>query len=133
MIAKDGEILGDNSNHTLVFLPSDRYIDEYTGKPVYNKVVYEYTTESCEKYRITYNRKGDINKTRFVDVLPEPLGFVARMIGFDGGYLRFEGSATVEKMLNGSTVESVSAPAVWELMYFGKACADEKYKNRKQL
>ena len=131
MIARDGEIIGDNSNHTLRFLPEDRYIDEHTGKPVYNKVVYEYTTESGEEYRIIYERSGDINKTRFVDVLPKPLGLLARLIGFDGGYLRFEGVATVERLEGTEVVERVSDPAVWELMYFGKACADEKYKAKK--
>ncbi|MBR4063124.1 MAG: hydroxyneurosporene dehydrogenase [Clostridia bacterium] len=128
MIAKDGEILGDNSNHTLKFLPEDRYIDEHTGKPVYSKVIYEYTTESGDEYRITYDRSGDINKTRFVDVLPKPLVLLAKLIGFDGGYLRFEGTATIEKLECGKIVEKVSDPAVWELMYFGKSCADEKYR-----
>ena len=127
MIAKGGEILGDNSNHTLKFKPEDRYIDADTGKPVYNKVIYEYTTEAGEEYRIIYARHGDINKTCFVDVLPRPLGFLARLIGFDGGYLRFEGTATIERIENGAVVERVSDPAVWELMYFGKSCADEKY------
>ena len=74
----------------------------------------------------TYERKDDINKTCFVDVLPKPLVFLAKMIGFDGGYLRFEGTATVEKLENDEVVEKVSDPAVWELMYFGKSCADEK-------
>lgn len=131
MIAKNGEILGDNSNHTLKFMPEDRYVDEHTGKPVYNKVIYEYTTVTGDKYRITYDRKSDINKTRFVDVLPKPLGLLARLIGFDGGYLRFEGTATVEKLDgdNNAPIERVSAPAVWELMYFGKSCADEKYRD----
>ena len=128
MIARDGEIIGDNSNHTLRFIPEDRYIDEYTGKPVYGKVIYEYTTEQNEEYRITYARSGDINKTRFVDVLPKPLGLLAKLIGFDGGYLRFEGTATVERIANGEVAERVSDPAVWELMYFGKSCADERYK-----
>ncbi len=128
MLAKGGEILGDNSNHTLRFKLEDRYIDAHTGKPVYNKVVYEYTTEAGEEYRILYHRHGDINKTRFVDVLPKPLGFMAKLIGFDGGYLRFEGTATIEKLKDGEVVESVSDPAVWELMYFGKSCADEEYK-----
>ena len=130
MIAKNGEILGDNSNHTLKFVPEDRYIDEYTGKPVYNKVIYEYTTESNDIYRITYERSGDINKTCFVDVLPKAIGLIARIIGFDGGYIRFEGTATVEKIINSDTIEKISAPAVWELMYFGKSCADEKYKSK---
>jgi len=132
MIAKDGEIIGDNSNHTLRFIPEDRYIDEYTGKPVYNRVIYEYTTEKGELYRIIYERQGDINKTRFVDVLPRPLDFLARLLGFDGGYLRFEGTATVERLENGEVVERVSDPAVWELMYFGKSFADEKYKEKEK-
>ena len=132
MIAKGGEIIGDNSNHTLRFIPSERYVDEYTGLPVYNKVTYEYTTESGEEYRITYDRRGDINKTRFVDVLPRPLGMLAKLIGFDGGYLRFEGVATVERLSLGEVVESVSDGAVWELMYFGHAAADEKYRDTKK-
>ena len=130
MIAKNGEIIGDNSNHTLKFLPKDRYIDEHTGKPVYNKVIYEYTIEKGEEYRIIYDRKGDINKTNFVDVLPKPLSVLAKLIGFDGGYLRFFGTATVEKLQDGKIIESVSDPAVWELMYFGKSCKDEQFKNK---
>ena len=134
MIAKGGEIIGDNSNHTLKFKPEDRYIDEHTGKPVYNKVVYEYTAESGEEYRITYKRRGDINKTRFVDVLPKPIGVLVRLIGFDGGYLRFEGEASIERIENGTVVEKATEPsAVWELMYFGKSSADEKYKEKNKI
>ena len=71
-----------------------------------------------------------VNKTCFVDVLPKPLGLLASLIGFDGGYLRFEGEATVERFDKGEVVEKVSAPAVWELMYFGKSFADEKYREK---
>jgi len=129
MIARDGEILGDNSNHTLVFKPEGRYTDGHTGKPVYSKVIYEYTAESGDVYRITYDRHGDINKTRFTDALPKPLGILAGLAGFDGGYLRFEGTASIEKIVDGAVVERASDPAVWELMYFGHACADEKYRD----
>ena len=129
MLAKNGEILGDNSNHTLKFLPTDEYIDDHTGKPVYGKVIYEYTTESGEDYRITYARKGDISRQKFVDLLPAPLKAAAKIIGFDGAYLRFEGEASVEKLENGRVVERASEPsAVWELMYFGKSGADKAVK-----
>ena len=128
MLAKGGRIIGDNSNHTLKFKPEGRYIDEHTGKPVYSKVIYEYTTEEGEEYRIIYDRHGDINKTCFVDVLPKPLSLLAKLVGFDGGYLRFEGEATVERLEKGEVVEKVSDPAVWELMYFGKSGADEQYR-----
>lgn len=49
-------------------------MDAYTGKPVYNKMIYEYTAK------------------------------------------------------NGEVVERASDPGVWELMYFGHACVDEKYR-----
>ena len=52
MLAKNDKILGDNSNHTLKFLPEDEYIDEKTKKPLYNSVIYEYTTIDNEIYRI---------------------------------------------------------------------------------
>lgn len=127
MLAKDGEILGDNANHTLKFLPSDEYIDEHTGKPVYNKVTYEYETPAGELYRITYDRRGDISKQNFIDRLLGPMRFLAKIIGFEGSYLRFEGSATIEKIEDGKVVESVTEEsAVWELMYFGKSGADKK-------
>ena len=65
-------------------------------------------------------------------MLPKPLGTLAKLIGFDGGYLRFEGTATIEKLEGGTVVETVSDPAVWELMYFGKSCADETHKAKEQ-
>lgn len=127
MLAKDGVILGDNANHTLKFLPTDEYIDAHTGKPVYNKVVYEYETPAGEYYRITYDRRSDISRQNFVDLLPGVVRFAAKMIGFEGSYLRFEGSATIEKIENKMVVESITEnSAVWELMYFGKAGADKK-------
>lgn len=132
MIAKGNKIIGDNSNHTLKFKPEGRYIDELTKKPVYSKVNYEYITENGEQYNISYNRHSDINRTCFVDVLPKPLGSIAKLFGFDGGYLRFEGEASIEKLVDGKVVETVSDPAVWELMYFGHACADEKFKEKHQ-
>ncbi len=128
MLAKGDEILGDNSNHTLKFLSTDEYIDDFTGKPVYGKVIYEYTTESSELYRITYDRKGDISRQNFIDLLRGIVKLGAKVIGFDGSYLRFEGTATIEKIKNGAVVESISDPAVWELMYFGKSGADKTVK-----
>ena len=127
LLAKGGKILGDNRNHTLKFLPQDEYIDDFTGKPVYGKVIYEYTTEKGEEYRIIYDRKGDISRQNFIDLLPGAVQVVARIIGFEGSYLRFEGTATVERIENGQVVERASEPsAVWELMYFGKAGADKQ-------
>lgn len=132
MLAKNDTILGDNSNHTLKFLSKDEYIDDHTLKPVFNKVIYEYETPSNELYRITYDRKGDISRQRFIDLLPGFVKLCAKLIGFSGSYLRFEGVAMIEKIENGKVIEtSIEENAVWELMYFGKSSADSKYKIKK--
>jgi hypothetical protein len=128
MLAKGDKILGDNSNHTLKFIPDGEYIDEHTKFPVFGKVKYEYTTEDGEVYRISYERSSDITKQRFSDLLPRPLNSIARIAGLTGGYIRFEGTATIEKMDGDNVVEAVSDPAVWELMYFGKSGADKKFR-----
>ena len=125
MLAKGDTILGDNSNHTLKFLPEEEYIEEHTGKPVYGKVIYEYTTEAGELYRITYDKKDYISKQNFVDLLPGVVRVLAKMIGFSGSYLRFTGDASIEKIENGEVVERVTENAIWELMYFGKSGADK--------
>ena len=131
MLAKNDKILGDNSNHTLKFLPEDEYIDEVTKKPVYNKVIYEYTTTDNELYRITYERKKDISKHNFVDLLPPFIKGLAKIVGFSGSYLRFEGEAIVEKIEDDKVIErACETSAVWELMYFGKASKDKQYKNK---
>jgi len=106
-------------------------MDAHTGKPVYNHVVYEYKTPAGEFYRITYSRRNDISRTNFVDTLPKVARLAAKLIGFEGSYLRFEGSATIERLENGVVVESVTEEsAVWELMYFGKSCADQKFREK---
>ena len=64
-------------------------------------------------------------------MLPGIVRLAAKLIGFEGSYLRFEGSATIERIENGTTVESVTEEsAVWELMYFGKSGADKNRTNR---
>ena len=126
MLAKGDKILGDNSNHTLKFMPDDGYTDEHTELPTHGTIGYEYTTEDGDVYRITYRRSGDIARQRFSDLLPPVIRNVARVCGFKSGYIRFEGTATIERLEGGEVIESVTDPAVWEMMYFGKPGADKE-------
>lgn len=43
-----------------------------------------------------------------------------KLMGLDASYNRIEGLATLERFEDDRLVEIVSAPAIWELMYFGK-------------
>lgn len=128
LLAKGSEIIGDNSNQTLKFLPSDEYTDEYTGKPVYGRVAYEYTAEDGQQYRISYKHRNDITRQNYIDRLSGMAKLSAKLNGYSASYLMFDGIATIDRLENGQVVESVSAPAVWELMYPGKAGADKHHK-----
>lgn len=120
MLAKGDEIIGDNSNHTLKFKTEDEYLDKNTGKLIYNRVIYEYETDQGELYRVTYNREKDIAREFFYESIKKPLRVIAKAIGFNGSYQRFQGSVTIEKIIAGDVVEKVQDnSAVWELMCFG--------------
>jgi hypothetical protein len=45
-------------------------------------------------------------------------------LGFDGAYMRFTGQVTVEHLSAVGGARSVTAPGLWELMYFGKTPSD---------
>ena len=103
------------------FTASDVAIDPYTGKPVAGTLVYDYH-DGDTAYRVTFHREADLTRTRFVDTLPWGKALLARIAGFDGAYLRFGGTITLERFETGSLEESVSQRSgVWELMYFGHA------------
>jgi hypothetical protein len=47
-------------------------------------------------------------------------GILAKLVGFDGAYMRFTGEVTVERFEGDKKMETVKEKsAVWELMYFG--------------
>ena len=48
---------------------------------------------------------------------------LAQIAGFDGAYMRFTGYVTVERIGSDPVSGTVTAPALWELMYFGKTTA----------
>jgi predicted secreted hydrolase len=120
-LAKGGKVVAEDGKAVTCRLDGI-YWDEKTGKPVANSITYEYD-DGASHYRVIYRRKRDIENTKFIDrATTEQQRAMARLIGFDGAYLRFTGTATVERLEKGTVVESVSNDdAVWELMYLGHA------------
>jgi predicted secreted hydrolase len=120
MLARDGRIVADDAAKAR-FSVQDVFIDSYTGKPVAGVVAYEYGDDE-ERYVVTFRRANDLVRTRFVDLLGGFESFVARLSGFDGAYLRFAGTVTLQRYQAGVLAESLTqASGVWELMYFGHA------------
>lgn len=56
---------------------------------------------------------------QFIDDLHGLKHLMARLIGFDGAYLRFAGNVRLDRYEGEKVVESKDGPALWELMYFG--------------
>jgi hypothetical protein len=121
MLAKDGKILADEGD-LVRFTKSDEQPDPVTGKPVANTVVYDYdaTAKGGERFRVTFRRENTIVQDRMIESLKGRKRVLAKIAGFNGAYLRFTGQVTIERLTPGADGDSVSAPALWELMYFGK-------------
>ncbi len=48
-----------------------------------------------------------------------PKRFLAQLTRFDGAYLRFTGTLSIERYHGVELIEQHSDQAIWELMYFG--------------
>ena len=93
-------------------------MDEKSGKPVANVVVYEYE-DGPERYRVSYRRSETIVNAQLIDRVSGFKHLLAKLMGFDGSYLRFTGNVQLEHFANGELIEDVSDPGIWEMMYFG--------------
>ena len=119
MLARDGKLIADDGNK-VTFEELGRYTDASTGKPVGNVTRYTYT-DGDERYVVTFTRLSDLAADKFIDHLHGPKKAAARLVGFDGAYLRFAGELRIERYTGEQLVESHVDDALWELMYFGKA------------
>ena len=114
MLAKDGAIIADDHNK-VTFAQSEVHHDEDTGKPVGDLLTYTYAGDT--NFIVSWRRKATILRAKFIDDLHGIKHFLARLIGFDGAYLRFTGELTVQKL---EVVETQKDEALWEEMYFGR-------------
>jgi hypothetical protein len=119
MLAKDGEVVADDGARTR-FETDESYVDAFTGKPVANVTRYRYEGDG-ETYVVTFTRRRDLTRGRFIDSVHGIKRLAARLVRFDGAYLRFTGELRVQRVVDGQVLEEFSNDAIWELMYFGHA------------
>ena len=119
MLARDGKIIADDD--AKVSFEADRVaIDGKTGKPVAD--ITRYTYDDADPRCVVFGaRKRSSLQAIFTDRMPLLKRIVARLISFDGAYLRFTGKVTIEKFEGSTSMERFDDRAIWELMYFGKA------------
>ena len=118
MLAKNGKIIADDASK-VSFSLEDEFVDERSGKPVANKVVYLWQ-DGNEAYKITYLRDRTIEDALLIDSIHGAMKFLAKLARFDGAYLRFTGRVTCEHFVDGNLIEKAEDAGIWELMYFGR-------------
>ncbi|MDF7637248.1 lipocalin-like domain-containing protein [Leuconostocaceae bacterium ESL0958] len=119
MIADHGQIISGDAENMAV-TGSDVVIDEHTGKSIQKKQAYQLKNGQTE-YVLTYEIKQTISGFKMIDQISGVKKWLAKMVGFDGAYLRFTGDISVAKYVDGQLVDQQSKPdGIWELMYFGK-------------
>jgi hypothetical protein len=86
---------------------------------VANVTRYTYT-DGDDSYAVTFTRHRDLSVSKLVDELGGVKKVAAKLVRFDGAYLRFTGELRVEHRHAGTIVDSCTDSAIWELMYLGK-------------
>ncbi|MFZ4896367.1 hydroxyneurosporene dehydrogenase [Plantibacter sp. Mn2098] len=121
MLSKDGQIIADDATKASLDL-FDVSPDRESGKPVADRIVYTYHGDQ-EQYRVTFAREKTIARILARNVDVPLLRIFVRLARVDGAYLRFTGTVTVERIVNGTVVETQQDPGIWELTYFGRTRA----------
>ena len=74
-----------------------------------------------DRYVVSFTRTHDLSTNRMVDAITGIKRIAARLMNFDGAYLRFVGDLQISRYRADELVETYKADAIWELMYFGHA------------
>jgi hypothetical protein len=115
---RDGKLLAEEGEYATCQL-DDVYVDPGTKKLVANRLTYDYN-DGTKHYRVIYEREKDIENVALINKLSGLKYLVATIIGFDGAYLRFSGTVTIEELERNTVTRSTTeGSAVWELMYLG--------------
>jgi hypothetical protein len=120
MLAKDGQIVADDAS-LVSFEATDVRTDPKTGKPVATVTTYTYD-DGADRYVVTFTKHRDLLANTFLEQMSGWRKAAARLIRFDGAYLRFVGELRIERQSpDGHVLETHTDEAIWELMYFGHA------------
>lgn len=119
LLVKNGVPVGDlGAFPNVTYTQSSPAFDAVTGKHYFQTLSYDYDAGDA-RYVITYQVQGFIEKSR-MGTDKQPIKALLAVRGLAPGYIRFTGTATLQKIVDDQVVETVSNPAIWELMYFGK-------------
>ena len=125
LLAKNGKVLCDKGQF-VSFTQEDPQFNAATQKHFHRKLTYD-CDDGASHYRVTYEQKEIIEEFSLADSASVSgantnavMRLGMRLIGLDPSYLRMTGTARVERLEGDQIAETAEAPALWEMMYFGK-------------
>ena len=119
MLARNNVLVGDDPAK-VTFEREGIYTDQKTGKPVAATTRYTYR-DGENRHVVSFTRTHDLSANRMIDSVKGVKRIAARLMHFDGAYLRFVGDLQISRYRSGELVETYKEDAIWELMYFGHA------------
>ncbi len=121
MLAKGGRLLEDDLTRVR-YTQEDPAFDAETGKHYFKTLHFDYDA-GAQQYHITYRMQEHLEKRGMLvskGVKGAVMQLGMKLMGLASSYDRMSGQVTLERLENGQVVETVTAPALWELMYFGQ-------------
>ncbi|GAA1430904.1 hypothetical protein GCM10009616_16700 [Microlunatus lacustris] len=119
MLARNGQIVADDAS-SVSFRATDVDTDTATGKPVAGVTEYVHD-DGTDRYVVTFTKRQALVANTFIEEMRGWRKWAARLVRFDGAYLRFIGDLRIARWRGSELVEVFSDEAIWELMYFGHA------------
>ncbi len=119
MIAKDGQILADDTDNCLTYTEMDYSFDNVTKKHMADTIIYDYKGGD-NRYVVTYRKNENIERMGMETQLTWWQYPIIWLMGLRGSYHRIGGEVTLQVYEGDKLVEKMTAPAIYEQMYFGK-------------
>ncbi len=119
MLARDGQVVADDAS-LVSFRATGVDTDTTTGKPVAGVTEYVYD-DGTDRYVVTFRKRQALVANPFISEMRGWRKWAARLVRFDGAYLRFVGDLRIERWHGSELVEAFTDEAIWELMYFGRS------------
>ena len=124
LLLKDGVKLGDDPRF-LTYTQEEPAFDPVTGKHYHRRLVYDYD-DGSQHIRVTYAAEKIIETFTVHEARDSAqakaggllLGIV-KLARLSPSYIRMTGTVTLERFEQGAAVETITAPGLWEQMYFG--------------
>ncbi len=118
MLAHKGQVVAADDSK-VSFSASDFHDDEELGKPVANVLVYDYKDGDL-RYVLTFKWEKTILRIKLVEGIQGINALLARLVGFDGTFMRFTGDVAIGHYEGDKLVGLEHEEAIWEQMYFGR-------------